>query len=240
MPFNESKFIQNEQTSSKLNFFEIEAGESKKVKVIEGSIADSQEESIFFLNLETNEFPAPGPVFEKLLDKDSELKENNGSGDTINELVLNAAKNIKGANMIEVEDDFSGTKYEKAVFDPKPYAVTEVDVSSANWPKLRTLFFGNIGSDEEGVLVRIWKPTDEQTLKLKQELKLLFDNLFEELKNKGIKSVAMPILTGNRAPSEIFYQTLSEVMKSKGLPADLTVYAYGSEDFQKGKQVLQG
>lgn len=239
MAFNESKFIQNEQPSSKLNFFEIEAGESKKVKIIEGSIADSQEESIFFLNLEDNEFPAPGPVFEKLLDKDAELKENNSSGDTINELVLKAAKNIQGANMVEVEDEISETKYEKAVFTPKPYAITEVDVVSANWPKLRTLFFGNIGSDEEGILVRIWKPTVEQTPKLKQELTTLLENLFEELKEKGIKSVAMPVLTGHRAPSEIFYQTLNEIIKSSGLPADLTIYAYGSEDFEKGKQVLQ-
>lgn len=239
MEFNKSKLIRHEQTPRKINHFEIEVGESRKVRVIEGSIAEGEEESIFLLNLEDDEFPAPGPVFETLLDKDDNLKKEGVKGDSIDALVLKTAQNIKGAKIVEEKDSLSGKKYEKAFFPSSPYAINEIDVTSANWPGLRKLFFGNIGSEDEGVLVRVWQPIAEQVPKIKQEITTLLENLFNEVKKKGIKSVAMPILTGNRAPSKIFYQTLSEVIKNKNLPVDLTIYAYRSEDFEEGRRILQ-
>lgn len=224
------------QTSS--NQFEIKSGQ-RNITIKEGNIADCSDDAVFMLNLEDNEFPAPGPVFGAIIDKDEELEGNSGRSNNIYDLVLEAAKKVPNSKLVDDQDSLTGEKFKKAIFPSRPHAVTSVDVASAGWSNLKTILFGNIGAKNDGILVRIWQPTETQVPKLKKELRTLFSNLFAKLETEKIQSVAMPILTGHRAPAKLFFEVIGELAEKGNISSDLTIYAYRPEDYQSALQTLK-
>ena len=234
------EMIRAEQLEVPKNQFEISIGEGRILKVTEGNIAGAENESLFFLNFEDDTFPCPGPVFERvILGKDEELKERGEGGEDLETLVSNRAKNIEGAQ--PVTDEFSAYFREKTTFPSQPYRITTVEIDGSRLPQKR-IFFGNIGSEDDGVLIRTWHPESEQHReKIKREMKDLLTNLFASMRDSNTRSVAMPILTGSRASSQYFYEVLAELAKDPEMfPQQTDVYAYEPEDFEMGKRVLKG
>jgi hypothetical protein len=179
---------------------EIGAGE-RKIFLKQGNIADFEGEAFFLLNHSDTEFPSAGPVYDAIAEKDEALKNQGITGQSISRLVLDAAGQINGAVLTPEENVLNGNVYNKATFPSQPYAITDVDVSNAGWPNLRKIMFGNIGPRGKGVLVRIMHPVETQVHTLMEEVTTLLTNMRDTVEKDGIKSVAMPVLTGNCAPA---------------------------------------
>ena len=230
--------LKTNEVQSSSNQFEIKSGQ-RNISIKEGNIADCSEYAVFILNLEDTEFPAPGPVFGAIIDKDEKLEGKSDRSNNIYDLVLEAAKTIPNSQLVNDQDSLTGEKFKKAIFPSRPYTVTSVDVASAGWPRLKTILFGNIGTKNDGILVRIWQPTEAQISKLKEELRTLFTNLYTRLEAEKIQSVAMQILTGHRAPARLFFEVVGELAEKGKIPSDLTIYTYEPEDYQSALQVLK-
>lgn len=243
MDKNESGFPETNLTerAKKTRVFEIRLSEGRKLELREGNIADTEEESLFVLNLSDTEFPEPGPVFGAIYKKDEELKEKDGrQGKKVWDIMKETAPKIPNAVVSKVKDDLSGLEYKKATFPSSPYQIMELDITEANWPHLKKIYFGNIGPSGEGILVNVWRPTVAQEPKLREELTILLNNLLNKVEvDPTVLSVAMPVLTGNRATSVYFYEVLSGICKTRKIPVNLVVYALKNEDYEQGTRVLQ-
>jgi hypothetical protein len=242
MDSNRNKFpgADSSEQAKKPRAFEVILSGGHKLEVREESIADSKDDAMFFLNLSDTEFPEPGPVVGKIYEKDEELKEEGKfQGKKIWDLMKEKVFEIPNVTVTKERDELSGLEYSKATFPSRPYEVMNINVTEANWPHLRNLYFGNIGPDGKGVLVKIWQPIPEQEPKLREELTTLLSNLIDKLENNSdVKSVAMPVLTGNRASSRYFYEVLREVCKTRQVSVDIVVYAL-KNDYEEGIKVLQ-
>lgn len=205
----------------------------------EGNIGSFDGEAFFLLNLKDDRFPAPGPVYESILERDEAFKREGRGGKEIYDLVLEHSRAIPGASLKREEDSLTGEVFVRALFQSRPYQTLVVDVTPANWTHLRRIIFGNIGPDGEGILVHIWHPIAPQIPKLRSELISLLNNAFDTVQVTNTQSVAMPILTGNREPADLFFQVLTDIISQRSLPSDVTVYAYTLEDYKIGQSILK-
>jgi len=207
----------------------------KELSLVQGSIADHQGDGMFFLNLSSIKFPELGPILDAIYNKDGAIS----IWDAIQEYVslINDATITKKPGDLSDLDGYIVANFS----EPRPYQTYAVDVRKAGWRNLKHIIFGNNDSEGEGVLVNVWQPIPEQESQLYRELDLLIGGAIEESSRTGVKHLAMPVLTGNKSPSEHFYNQLAETLKridQKKLPNRTTIYAYQSENYQQGLSTL--